>query len=233
LSYGVKVPWIVNDSCISHILEKEFKGGRDDKGVKDEKVDRDVILKSGVDMLYKFVKEFTKFYNMIEIKNDTYNTLFVLKEIVDLVYLHMDIVTKTIHKDTIKKMVRDLKNRTVCCFPEVFPGNIDWNNLFYGCKISFGLITSLYSEYVKDNMESIRNNYGKSEIKSVTDIIKFFKKNVALRYEYKEDTIINVYDSLKKNNKSVRIGDVFKGDEIEELNRKTPIEIEKEIVKRI
>ena len=221
LSYGVKLPWNVNESYLSDILLKEYKGSKEE------------ILKSAVDMLYKFIKEFTKFYNMVEIKSDTYNTLYVLKEIVDLVYLHKDVVKSTIHKDNIKKMVRDLKSRTVCCFPTIFPGNIEWNNLFYGCKIGFGLITSLYSEYVKDNMDSIKDNYGKTEVKSVKDIIKFFKKNVAMRYEYKEDTVIEVYDSVKKNKKVLKMRDIFKSEEIEEINKKIPMEIEKEIVKRI
>jgi hypothetical protein len=105
--------------------------------------------------------------------------------------------------------------------------------LFYGCKIGFGLITSLYSEYVKDNMDSIKDNYGKSEVKSIKDIIKFFKKNVALRYEYTEDTVVEVYDSVKKEKRIVRLGEVYSKEELIEINRKTPMEVEKEIVKRI
>jgi hypothetical protein len=216
LSYGIKLPW---KEELDDDIYKEYKN--------------DNIEDTIVDGLKKyFVDFFTEFQKFDEIEDfeDPYDLLFILKEIVDLVYLHSKSITKNIDKFLVKRLVNELKSRLLCCLPDI-PEDIDFGKLFYNCKLSISLIRTMYYREVKPNIEKINESYSQMEIKSVIDIIKMIKRNTSVRYVYNRHTVLYIWDSINKCSKKVMLNSLIKNEEVERLNDDHPTLSEHKILK--
>ena len=203
LSYGIKLPW--KEELDSDIL-KEYPN--------------DNIEDTIVDGLKKyFVEFFTEFQKFDEIEDfeDPYDLLYVLKEIVDLVYLHSKSITKNIDKYLVKRLYNEVKTRLLCCLQDI-PEDIDFGKLFYNCKMSISIIRTMYYREVIPNIEKINDCYSKMEVKSVLDFIKFIKRNTSVRYVYNKQTVLYIWDSVNKSSKRIMLNSLMKNDEVEKLN---------------
>ena len=216
LSYGIKLPW---KEELDEDIYKEFKN----ENIEDTIVDG--LKKYFVD----FFTEFQKF-DEIEDFEDPYDLLFVLKEIVDLVYLHSKSITKNVDKFLVKRLVNELKARLLCCLQDI-PEDIDFGKLFYNCKISISLIRTMYYREVKPNIEKINDCYSNMEIKSIIDIIKLIKRNTSVRYVYNRHTTLYIWDSVNKCSKKLMLNSLMKNEEVERLNNDHPTLSEYKILK--
>jgi hypothetical protein len=217
LSFGIKLPWkndLDKDIIKSHELEKS------------ENTIIDFAIKK---YLLNFFNEFQKF-DEIEGFEDPHDLLFILKEIVDLVYLHSDNLSENTHKAIIKRMINDFKTRVGFCLYDI-PESINFGNLFYSCKMSISILKCMFYDKVKPNIEKINDCYSKMEVKSAIDIIKFIKKNTSVRYNYNRHTSLYIWDGVNKTSKKIMLNSLITNNEVEKLNKDHPTLSEYKILK--
>ncbi len=199
ISLGIPLPW-------KEELEKDML---EDKG-------EDVISYS----FLTFIRQLQKFYD-IEDFEDTNDLLFMIRELVTLVYENWNIINKNISKDTAKKLFNDYKRKIIPDFRD-YVYKLDWVETIVSCKYCLNVLSVLYSKHLKDNVKLVEECYDKMEMKSVIDIIKFYIKNAAIRPVYSNKTVIYVWDADNKSNKRVMLKDILSEEEIRRVDKMTP-----------
>jgi hypothetical protein len=217
LSFGIRLPWkneLDKDIIKCHEIEKS----------------EDSIINFSIKKY--FVKFFTEFQKFDEIEGfeDPHDLLYILKEIVDLVYLHSDNINENTHKAIIKRMINDFKTRVGFCLFDI-PESIDFLVLFYNCKMSISVLKCMFYDGVKPNIEKINDCYSNMEIKSAIDIIKFIKKNTSVRYNYSRHTSLHIWDGVSKTSKKIMLNSLMTNIEVEKLNKDHPTLSEYKILK--
>lgn len=174
------------------------------------------------------LKELQKLYDLDQIFEDTNDLFFMIRELSTLVFENWNIINDTMNKDTSKKLLNDYKRKIIPDFRDtVF--KLDWVNTIISCKYCLNILSVLYSQNMKDNIDLINTSYDKTDVKNVLDIIKFYIKNSAIRPVYNDNTIIYVWDSDNKTNKKVMLKDLMSKEEIKILDSLSPTESSKKL----
>ena len=207
LSFGIELPWTDKmDNDINTDIEEGLK--------------KYFVL---------FFKEFQKF-DEIDDFEDQYDLLYLLKEIVDIIYKNKDRITKNMDKHFINKLKNDFKSRVECCLID-FSNDIDFGLLFYNGKLSISLLNVMYFKEVIPNIEKINDSYKNMEVKSIIDFIKLFKRNTSVRYVYNRHSVLYLWDSVGKKSKRLMLNSLISNAEIEKLNNDHPTLSEYKILK--
>ena len=207
LSFGIELPWTDKmDNDINTDIEEGLK--------------KYFVL---------FFKEFQKF-DEIDDFEDQYDLLYLLKEIVDIIYKNKDRITKNMDKHFINKLKNDFKSRVECCLID-FSNDIDFGLLFYNGKLSISLLNVMYFKEVIPNIEKINDSYKNMEVKSIIDFIKLFKRNTSVRYVYNRHSVLYLWDSVGKKSKRLMLNSLISNTEIEKLNNDHPTLSEYKILK--
>ena len=220
LSYGIRVPWTNQlDEELDTIISKSITD-------ENERLDEAIRLS-----FIPFLKEFQKFDNM-KCFEDPNDLLFVLKELVDIVYKNWDSINKLTSKQTLKFILSNFKYGLNKEFRDM-PASLNFTSLIISCKYCISIINKLCHEQIKQHKEIIEDCYSKSEIKSAVDMLKWFKQNSSVRVNYTPESIIYVWDSIMKNQKRVVLGDLMRDEEIEKLNKEKPLQAQKDILSKL
>jgi hypothetical protein len=216
LSLGIQLPWADNiDAELLEDITKKFHC----ENVVDEAIRYVFPI---------FLKEFQKFDDM-QIFDDPNDLLFMLRELVDIVYNHWDKINKNTDKQTSKYIQNEYKKRLIKQFKDL-PASLNWLDLILNCKYAISILGSMFYRYLKDHVKIINESYQKTEMRSPYDFIKWYKKNTALRTVYNQETVIYVWNSDDKKNEKVMLKDIMEEKEIEELNDKKPALAENKIL---
>lgn len=228
LSLGIKLPW--SDTFDPELI-KEYKAANLDKC---EFTDCTVF---GIKTCFV---EFFKSLEIIYKIDKGEDIIYILKEMVDLVYVHSKQITRNIDKVTTKKILNDLLKRIECCgvdipldINSVIPNveKIDYGRMFYNCKMCFNLLSVMYHSRIAPNIESINDTYSKMEVRSAIDFIKLIKQNTSVRYDYNRHTVLYVWNSVQKTSKRVMLNSLMTNAEVEKLNELNPLRSELKILK--
>ena len=167
---------------------------------------------------------------------------YILKELVDVVYIHKPNIKKNTDKVMVKKIWVEWMKRIECCGIEVpsvdqrsphsvvSDGVIDYGQMFYNCKMSFSILSSMYFQRIIPNIEHINESYSKLEVKSAIDFIKLLKQNTGVRYEYSKQTILYIWNTVEKTSKRVMLNSLMPNVEVEKLNLLNPMRSELKIL---
>jgi hypothetical protein len=158
---------------------------------------------------------------------------YILKELVDIVYIHKPNIKKNMDKVMVKKIWVEWMKRIECCgieIPSVSDGQIDYGRMFYNCKMSFSILSSMYFQRIIPSIEYINESYSKLEVKSAIDFIKLLKQNTGVRYEYSRQTILYVWNTVDKTSKKVMLNSLIPNVEVDKLNLLNPSRSELKIL---
>jgi hypothetical protein len=218
LSLGVKVPWT---QTINSELANEV--GSSEEDVTDDDINN-AIRKCFPD----FFKEFQKFDDLEKFE-DSNDLLYMLRELVELVYKNWDNISRNIPKHISKNLLNTYKNTVIKEFKDM-PSSLNWDSILINCKYVISILNYLFYKYVSPHIELINNSYLKGEIKSPLDMIKWFKQNTALRSVYSNDTVLYIWDVNNKASKRVMLKDYTDISTINMLNEESPIKAEKQLL---
>ena len=220
LSYGIRVPWTNQiDEELDTIISKTITD-------ENERIDEAIRIS-----FIPFLKEFQKFDNM-KCFEDPNDLLFLLKELVDIVYKNWDSINKLTSKQTIKFISSNFKYNLNKEFRDM-PASLNFTSLLISCKYCISILNKLCFEQIQQHKQLIEECYSKTEIKSPIDMVKWFKQNSSVRVDYKSDSIIYVWDSVMKKQQRVILGDIISEKEIDQLNKEVPLKAQKYILSKI
>jgi hypothetical protein len=157
----------------------------------------------------------------MEIFEDINDLIFVLKEIVNIVYENWNTVQYGMSKFVLKNLQQTYKKRNIKLFNEL-PVNLNFENLLVSCKYLISILGVLYNDYIKDNNNLIKSSYDNCKIKDCLDMIRWWKKNMSIRAVYNKDTILYIWNSDLKQHKKIKLINYISQDEIEQLNNMNP-----------
>jgi hypothetical protein len=216
LGLGIRLPW--SEKVDPELLEDITK-----------QFNCENVLEECVRQVFPiFLKEFQKFDDT-KIFDDPNDLLFMLRELVDIVYIHWDDIHKKTDKQTSKYIQNEYKKRLIKQFKDL-PVTLNWLDLILNCKYTISILSSLFYKYLKDHVNIINDAYQKTEMRTPYDFIKWYKQNTGLRTVYNEETIIYVWDSDMKKSEKIMLKDKMELEEIEMLNIDKPIVAENKIL---
>jgi hypothetical protein len=178
------------------------------------------------------IKELQKLYDLEDIFEDTNDLFFMIRELSTLVFENWNIINKDISKDTSKKLFNDYKRKIIPDFRDCVY-RLDWVNTIVSCKYCLNILSVLYSKHLEGNNNTIKEYYEKLEVNNIIDIIKFYIKNTAIRPVYNDKTILYVWDADNKTNKRIKLTELMSSEEINSLEKLSPIESSQKINNKI
>jgi hypothetical protein len=226
LSYGIRVPWTDQfdeelDTLISKTIQDE-----------NERIEEAIRLS-----FIPFLKEFQKFDNM-SCFEDPNDLLFLLKELVDIIYSNWDAINKQTSKQTTKLLFSKFKYALNKEFRDM-PASLNFSSLILSTKYCISTLNKFYYKAIKPNKELIAEKYEKTDIESPLDMLKWFRQNSSLRLTYTKDTIIYVWDTVLKTRNKVVLGNIFKEEldkdpeYLEKLNKDKPIKAQHTVLSKL
>jgi hypothetical protein len=251
LSLGITLPWkehleqeIVDEynklspNGVSDLLRYAETDGRRWSETIDHYVSRPSCKSESRPPLFVFALKhyFVEFFRSFDViyKIDKGDDIeYILKELVDVVYIHKPNIKKNTDKVMVKKIWVEWMKRIECCgieVPSVSDGVIDYGCMFYNCKMSFSILSSMYFQRIIPNIEHINESYSKLEVKSAIDFIKLLKQNTGVRYEYSKQTILYIWNTVEKTSKRVMLNSLMPNVEVEKLNVLNPTRSELKIL---
>ena len=223
LSFGVRLPWSYEiDKELENIVLQKVKSG----------VSTDEIIDEAIKLSFPlFLREFQRFDDIDKFE-DTNDLLYMLRELVELVYSNWNSISKTIPKHISKSLLNSYKNTVIKEFKDM-PSNLNWDSLLVNCKYVISILNCLFYKYVAPHIELINESYQKGEIKSSNDMVSWYKQNVALKNEYSNSTVLYIWDANCKTSNRVMLRDYFDDNDIIKLGELTPLRSDKELINKL
>jgi hypothetical protein len=218
LSLGVKVPW---NLTIDEELASEFDINEGTEDFEDKL--NNAIRKCFPD----FLTEFQKFDDLKKFE-DGNDLLYMLRELVELVYCNWNNISRKIPKHVSKNLLNTYKNTVIKEFKDM-PASLNWDSILINCKYIISILNHLFYKYVSPHVELINNSYLKGEIRNPLDLFNWFKQNTAIRTVYSNNTVLYIWDSDNKTSNKIMLKDIINNEMIEKLNNMTPLNAEKQL----
>ena len=226
LSYGISVPWTnLFDEELDTLISKTIQD-------ENERIEEAMRLS-----FIPFLKEFQKFDNM-SCFEDPNDLLFLLKELVDIIYSNWDSINKQTSKQTTKILFSKFKYSLNKEFRDM-PASLNFSSLILSTKYCISTLNKFYYKAIQPNKDLINEKYEKTDMKSPMQMLKWFRQNTSLRLTYAKDTIIYVWDTVSKSRKKETLGNIFKEEidkdssYLEKLNTEIPIKAQQIVLSRV